>query len=90
MEPNYILPFSGLEKGAQLFCRALWTVKVNFLVKTLGAMELIYIHVTKNRPQGSSIVDTRYKYKVVSWRWGTSKDRQEPDSPTLKFCCLSL
>jgi hypothetical protein len=48
MLPNYFPPFSGHEKGAQLFCRALWTVKVNFLVKKFGAMELNYIIVTRN------------------------------------------
>jgi hypothetical protein len=47
---NYFPPFSGHEKGAQLFCRALCTVKVNFLVKQFGAMELNYIHVTRNQP----------------------------------------
>jgi hypothetical protein len=48
MLPNYFPPFSGLEKEAQLFCRALLTVKVNFLVKNFGPMELNYIYVTRN------------------------------------------
>jgi hypothetical protein len=50
MLPNYIPPVSNHEKGAQLFCRALWNVKVNFVVKTFGAMKLNNIYVQEIDP----------------------------------------
>jgi hypothetical protein len=45
MSPSYFPPFSGHEKGAQLFCIAQWTVEVNFPVAKFGAIELVYIYV---------------------------------------------
>jgi hypothetical protein len=45
MLPHYFPPFSGHEKGAQLFCRALWTIKINFPLKKFGATELNYIYM---------------------------------------------
>jgi hypothetical protein len=58
MWPNYFPPFSGHEKGAQLFGRGLWTVKVNFLVRKFGAMELNYIYVSrKSTPSEKTIFE---------------------------------
>jgi hypothetical protein len=51
MLSTYFPPFSGHEKRAQLFCKALWIAKVNFLVKKLDAMELNNIYVQEIDPR---------------------------------------
>jgi hypothetical protein len=68
MSPNYLPPFSGHEKGGQLFCRALWTVKVNFLVKTFGAMELSYIYAQEIDPRCINFIKkASYVHPMMAW-----------------------
>jgi hypothetical protein len=40
-----------MKKELKFFCRALWTVKVNFIIKKFGATELNYIDVQEIDPK---------------------------------------
>jgi hypothetical protein len=48
LRPNSWAPFSWLLRAT--YFRALWTIKVNFLVKKLGAVALNYLYLQKSTP----------------------------------------
>jgi hypothetical protein len=51
--PTFLRPNDWSQKSwkrSSTFCRALWAVKVNLLVKKFGAMELNYIYVQEIDP----------------------------------------